>query len=203
MNFIKTTLIGGFLFLIPFSIVLLILGKVRNVMEKMTAPLANWLPVETVGGFAKANLVAVIAIILACFVAGLLSKSRLAARVVESLESDFLQFFPGYTFIKGLTGGWAGDKEKEQLTPVLAKFDDYWQLAFRVERLADGRLVLFLPGTPDPWSGSLVIVDEERVQPIGQSMAATVRNLRALGRGTDGLLSTGSMDAKEYPTPGA
>ena len=189
MKFFKTTLIGGFLFLLPVSVCVLILGKAYRVMVRLAAPLADWVPVDTVGGIAKANLLAVIAIVAVCFAAGLLAKSRFASRLVEKLESGFLQSIPGYTFIKGLTGGLAGDDEEEQLAPVLAKFDDAWQVAFRVEHLTDGRVVLFIPGAPDPWSGSLLIMDEERVQPLDRTMAATVRNLRALGRGSGELLS--------------
>jgi uncharacterized membrane protein len=117
------------------------------------------------------------------------------------LESSFLQSIPGYTFIKGLTGGLASDDEENQLAPVLARFDDAWQVAFRVERLADGRVVLFIPGAPDPWSGSLSIMSEERVEPLDRTMAAVVRNIRALGRGSSELLSTGTIDEKGE-TPG-
>jgi uncharacterized membrane protein len=85
----------------------------------------------------------------------------------------------------------AGGAGERQLAPVLARFDDAWQVAFRVEKLADGRSVLFIPGAPEPWSGSLVIMEEERVQPLQQTMAAVVRNLRALGQGSDKLLSSG------------
>jgi uncharacterized membrane protein len=60
-----------------------------------------------------------------------------------------------------------------------------------VEHLADERVVLFIPGAPDPWSGSLMIIDEESVRPLDQTMAAMVRNLRALGRGSSELLSVG------------
>ena len=189
------------MFLIPISICVLILGKAHKVMVKLAAPLADWLPIDTVGGVAKANLLAVIAIVVVCFVAGLLSKSRLASRLVESLESGFLQSIPGYTVIKGLTGGLAGDDEENQLTPVLARFDDAWQVAFRVEHLADGRVVLFMPGAPDPWSGSLMIMEEERVQPLDRTMAAAVRNVRALGRGSSELLSIETIDEKGK-TPG-
>lgn len=184
------------MFLIPFAIVVVILGKVHRVMAKLLAPLAGLLPLDTIVGFAEADLLAVIAIVIVCFVAGLMSKSRLASRLVESLESGLLQFVPGYIFIKGLTGGLAGDNEENQMAPVLARFDDSWQVAFRVEQLADRRVVLFIPGAPNTWSGSLVIMDEERIQPLTQTMASAIRNLSSLGRGSDELLSEADVNAK-------
>jgi uncharacterized membrane protein len=196
MKFFKTTLIGGIVFLLPISILVLILGKAYQIMVKLSAPLASWLPIDTIGGIAKANLLAVIAIIVVCFVAGLFSKSRLASRLVESLESGVLLSVPGYTFIKGLTSGLAGGDEENQLAPVLVRFDDYWQVAFRVERLADGRVALFIPGAPEPSSGSIVIVDEERVQPLKRTMAEAIHNIRGMGMGSGALLSAGDMNAK-------
>ena len=187
MNFVKTTMLGGVLFLIPISICVMVLGKAYKVMTRLAEPLANWLPVDTIGGMAKANLLAVIVLVVVCFVAGLFSRSRLARRLVEKLESGFLQSMPGYTFIKGLTGGLAGDDD-QQLAPVLARFDDAWQVAFHVEDLSDGRVVLFIPGAPDPWSGSIMIMNEDRVQPIDRTMSAAVRNLRGLGRGSGAFL---------------
>jgi uncharacterized membrane protein len=197
MNFIKTTLIGGILFLIPISICVLIIGKAYKVMVRLAAPLADWLPIDTVGGIAKANLLAVIAIVAVCFAAGLLSRSRLASRLIESLESGVLHSIPGYTFIKGLTGGLAGDDEETHLAPVLARFDDAWQIAFQVEHLSDGRIVLFIPGAPDPWSGSLMIMSDDRVQPLDRTMAAAVRNIRALGQGSSELLSIEAAGGNE------
>jgi uncharacterized membrane protein len=196
MNFLKTTLIGGIVFLIPISICVMILGKAHKIMVRLAAPLADWVPIDSVLGVAKANLLAVIGIVVICFVAGVLSKSRLASKLVESLESGILYSIPGYTFIKGLAGVLAGNKEENHLSPVLARFDDAWQVAFQVEKLDDGRSVLFIPGAPDPWSGSIVIISEERVQLLDRTMAAAVRNLRALGRGSSDLLSTGFLDEK-------
>ena len=71
---------------------------------------------------------------------------------------------------------------------MLATFDDHQLLAMEVERLADGRVVLFLPGAPDPWSGSVVLVEPERVQPLDADIAALNRSLKRLGRGSAAVL---------------
>jgi uncharacterized membrane protein len=196
MNFLKTTFLGGIVFLIPIAVVVVILGKVLGVMVKLTAPLADLLPLDTFAGVAVVNLLAVIVIVLICFVAGLISKSRFTSRLVESLDSGLLQFVPGYAFFKGLTGEMAGKSEETQLAPVVVRFDESWQIAFRVETLADRRVVLFLPGAPDAKSGSIQIVEEERVQPLNQTMSATVRHLKALGRESSKFFSAEDRDAK-------
>jgi uncharacterized membrane protein len=198
MTFLRTTLIGGVVFLVPISVLILIFGKAYKLMVRVSEPLSRWLPVETIAGIAKANLLALIAIILVCFVAGLLYKSRIMSRLVRSLESGFLNLIPGYIFIKGFTDGLVDDDE-EHLTPIMVRFDDAWQVAFQVEVLADNRVVLFLPGAPNPWSGSIMIMSEDRVQPIETTMAGAIRNLRSLGRGSRELLSTVIIDKNSTP----
>ena len=71
---------------------------------------------------------------------------------------------------------------------MLVRFDDYHQVAFEVERIQDKQVVVYLPGAPDPWSGSVLVVEEGRVQHIEASMGKVVRNLRTLGRNSARLL---------------
>ena len=84
-----------------------------------------------------ARVVAVVGIVGICFAAGLIARSSLASRLVERLESGVLHSIPGYTFIKGLTGGLEGGDDEGRLAPVLARFDDVSQIGFHVEDLAD------------------------------------------------------------------
>ena len=57
VNFLLTTLIGGLIFLVPVGMLGFILFKVLAVMTLIAQPLADWLPVDTVGGVALANLI--------------------------------------------------------------------------------------------------------------------------------------------------
>jgi len=189
MNFLKTTLIGGLVFLVPIIVVVAILGKAHRLMAALAAPLAAWIPIDAIGGVALANLLAVAAIVVLCFAAGLVARSSTAVRAVQSLESGFLTSIPGYGFIKGMTEGLAGREGSEALKPVLAKFDDASQVAFEIERNPDGRVVVYVPGAPDPWSGAVFVMTADRVEPLEASMHAAVKNIRTLGRGTSRLLN--------------
>jgi uncharacterized membrane protein len=188
MRFLKTTVIGGLLFLLPIIILVAVLGKAHAIMVRLSAPLAAWMPVDRIGGVALANLIGVLAIIVVCFVAGLAARSSFAARTIESLESKFLSAIPGYGFIKGMIVGFGGESGEDELKPVLAKFDDAWQVAFEVERGADGQVVVYLPGAPDPWSGAVLVMTEDRIERLDMALAAAVKNIRAIGRGTTKLI---------------
>jgi hypothetical protein len=69
------------------------------------------------------------------------------------------------------------------MRPVIVHFDDYAQLAFEVERLGDGRKVVYVPSAPDPRAGAVLVFDEARVEYVAMSFVAAIGSVRALGRG--------------------
>ena len=78
-GFLKTTMIGGILFLVPFAVLAVILGKVVPFAQKLADPLAELIPFESVVGFDVPVLLALVLIFLFCFLVGLLAKTRAAS----------------------------------------------------------------------------------------------------------------------------
>jgi len=92
-----------------------------------------------------------------------------------------LDVWPRYAFIKATASGVAR-KRVEHMRPVMVRFDDQSQLAFEVER-DEARVVVFLPGSPDPWSGAVSFVDSDRVTPMDADVQSVLKALRGGGRG--------------------
>lgn len=185
-TFFKATAIGGMAFLVPIVILALILNKALAVMMSLAEYAASRLHIEAVHNILVLNLISIAALILLCFIAGLLARTKLARESVGFLEDRFLDRIPFYLFVKSMTGG-IPDRHEQVLTPVWARLDDYSQLAFEVERQEDGRVVVFLPGAPNPWSGTVAIFDADRITPSGMTMMAAIRNLSYLGQATRSL----------------
>jgi uncharacterized membrane protein len=182
---VKTTIVGGLVFLVPVVILVVVFGKAFELMMRVAKPLDKWITVDTIGGVALANVLAVSAILLCCFIAGLIARSSFAKRTVHSLEGALLMAIPGYALIKGLTDSMASsDKAAEGFAPVIVKFDDYAQLGFEVERTGYGHVVVYLPGAPNPWSGLVTYVSEDRIQRLDMSVPEAIKNIRELGRGS-------------------
>lgn len=70
------------------------------------------------------------------------------------------------------------------------RFDDLAQIAFEVERGPGDLVTVYLPGSPDPWSGSVAHVESDRVDQLGGDFASVVKTLRKVGRGSISLLET-------------
>jgi len=184
MQFIKTTILGGVIFLIPFVIVVVVLGKAHGIMLVVAEPMSNWIPVDEVGGVALANVLALLAIVLSCFVFGLMARSVPAKKIYRALDAT-LTSVPGYAFVKGFADGISRSEEHaKSFIPVIARFDDNAQISFEIERTPEGSVVVYLPGAPNPWSGTVVYLEPGRVEKLDMSVADAVKSIQALGRGS-------------------
>ena len=181
-QFFKTTALGGILFLIPVVILIAVFTKAHQMISKVAAPVLAIMPVERVVGIVIVDLLALALLLLICFLAGLAAKTHRAGRLFASLESDFLSQVPGYELAKiKLTTQLRF--EKDEATTVLVRFDDQWQIGFEVERIAGGKVVVYLPGAPDPWSGAVTIVTDDRIARLGSKQLATLNVFKQLGQG--------------------
>lgn len=105
---IRTTLIGGVFFLIPFVFLIYILAKAYQIAHQFAGKLAGLMPVDSIAGLAVVNILAVVLIVLVCFLAGLVAKLAFFSRHVEKIETVLIEFFPGYAIAKSMASGVAG-----------------------------------------------------------------------------------------------
>jgi len=185
LDFFRTTVVGGFVFLVPAVIVVVALGKLIGALKVLAKALAPFFGIETRLGGLVLDLLAVTVTILLCFVAGLLARRAGAKRMREKLDATLLNSFPGYAFIKGFAENLRQTEELAgSFLPVLVRFDDYVQIAFETHREPGGKVAVYLPGAPNPWSGSVVYVANERVEPLQMTLTEALRNIRKLGKGS-------------------
>lgn len=184
MQFIKTTVLGGMVFLVPVVILVAVLGKAYQIMMLVAQPMSDWIPIDAVGGIALANILALVAIVMSCFLVGLLARSVFAKAFYRALDARMASI-PGYTFIKGMAESLhQGKNDAGNFTPVISRFDDNAQISFEIERTSDGQVVVYLPGAPNPWSGTIVYLDQSRVQKLDMSVSEAIRSIQMLGRGS-------------------
>ncbi len=191
-GFIRTTIVGGLMFLLPLVVVALIIGKAFQISMLVAEPLGALIPVDRVGGVALANILAALVIFVLCYLAGLVARRSSIKEKVARIEGLLIATIPGYAFAKTMVSGVVkAEDEVGKMTPVLVRLDDYKQIAFEVERAPGGNVVVFLPGAPNPWSGSVVYVSEDRVEPLDMLPQDAIKNIRVLGRGSAKITSAG------------
>ena len=185
---IRTTLVGGVLFLVPLVFAVMVLGKAFQIMKVVATPLGKLIPIESFAGFAKVEILTTLIMILACLLAGTLARSPWGQKLNEKLDAVLLQMIPGYAWIKSVTGGIRDEDADEVLKPVLVTFDDQSQLAFEVDRGVDGLVAIYIPGAPDPRSGTVSYVTSERIQPVDAGFKAVTKICKNLGRESTAML---------------
>lgn len=188
MQFLKTTVIGGILFLVPVIFFIAVIGKALEITDEMATPLAAVLPVDSIGGLAVVRILAIVILVLICFVAGLAASTVIAKKLVGALEANVLSKLPAYELLKSKSQSILSPEDIEEMIPVVARFDDSWQVAFEIERIEGGKVVIFVPGAPDPWSGKVSVVTADRITPLHLTIPDVAKMARRLGRGANEAL---------------
>jgi len=185
VRFISSTIIGGIVAIVPLAAVVIILLKVHGAMVKFTSPFTTWIPMSA----EHPTLVGTIMLLLLCFLVGLLFDSKPGKWMIGGLENNVLIHVPGYTMLRNMTRRFVGVEEGDAWQPALAEIEEALVPAFIIERLPDGRSMVFVPAAPDIMSGALYILTPERVHPVDVPMGKMVRCIKQLGLGTPELLA--------------
>ncbi|MEM1225472.1 MAG: DUF502 domain-containing protein [Planctomycetota bacterium] len=197
VSFLRATAIGGIFFLLPLLVICFLLGQVAQVIYSVAVAIQpnipSWLPINEPTGIALIVSIAVLIIVLACFVAGILASRSIAQRFIRWVEKYLLMLFPRYAIFKEqLSGNIGGDISKNTLRPVRIAMQDHSLIAFEVERAIpelvgdiavqhEATVTLYVPGSPDPWSGQVIHVQADRVTPLDASVPDVLGAFEKLG----------------------
>jgi uncharacterized membrane protein len=186
--FLKTTIVGGALYLVPIVVILVVLGKLHGVTSKLVAPMAHELELHDVGGVNAARLLAIVAVVLVCFLAGLFARTAVAQQLVGWLERAILSNLPGYSLVSTLGAEITGTSDaRSSMQVVLARIEDSWQLGLLVERIDETHSAVFVPGAPDPKSGSVYLMTNDRFKAVDMPIPAAMKCIKGLGLGSKAL----------------
>ena len=184
MNKLRDLLIDGVLLALPLGAAAYLVRKVVLLLVPLLTPAAHLLPPGHWFGVAAIDLAALLLLTLALLALGVFSRSKAGRRVAETLEQLVLSKIPGYLMIKSIAADFGSGEHDEGLRPVLVSFDDNQVLGFMVERDdATDRVAVFLPGSPSPAGGNVVVVPSARVQLLDASLGLSRRAMKQRGLG--------------------
>ncbi len=185
---IKSTLLGGVLFLIPAVVLILVVQKAMQFARHLSGPAARAVMSGNVHHPFVATLVAILLLVILCLVAGLVARTRTGKRSTKWLEDVILGNFPGYQMVKSMTQSLISVDESRDVTVALARIEDAWQLAYVLEEHDNGLLTVFVPQAPSPMSGSVYYLEASRVKRLDVSVARAGMCVKRLGLGSKELL---------------
>jgi uncharacterized membrane protein len=178
-EFTKTTLIGGVLIILPIYIAVLLLAKAAQALLGLLAPLTSQIP----AGTEFREVVAILLLVVVCFVVGLIVRTGPGLRAKNAFEQAVLEKLPGYAFVRGFAKRLTGRSEEQTLQPALVEIEDALVPALIVEALDDGSYTVLVPSAPTPMAGSIYILPRDRVHPVDIPLAKAIGVFSKWGTG--------------------
>ena len=178
-EFIKTTLIGGIIIVLPVYIAVLLILKAVQGLLAAVKPITAAIPASV--EFDEILAILVLAVI--CFIAGLIVRTRAGLRAKNAIERGVLQRLPGYTLLRGLAGRVTGQADEPSFAPALAEIEEALVPALIVEKLEDGSYTVLVPSVPTPMAGAIYILPPERVHPVDVPFTVALKVFSKWGTG--------------------
>jgi uncharacterized membrane protein len=183
--FLKTTLIGGALVVLPAWLAVLLVAKALMHLQVFVKPVSSHLPAS----IEHSRIIAILLLLTLCFLVGLVIQTAIGAHVQRVVEKRVLEKLPGYTILHGLAGQLAAFEKTEGFQPALVEIEEALVPAFLIEELSGERCTVFVPSVPTPMAGSLYIIARNRVHPIDVPVTTMLKCISKWGAGSDQLVA--------------
>jgi uncharacterized membrane protein len=184
VEFVKTTLIGGLLIVVPAYLTVLLLAKALAGMVRLLGPIVALLPGEQ----HFRQLMATALVVLLCFILGVVARTGVGRRAIAAFERRVLERLPGFAMLRAIVRRASGSSDDAQFQPVLVEIEEALTLAFIVEEIDDERFVVLVPSVPTPAAGSLYILPRQRVHWVDAPFTEAIAVITRWGAGTSKLL---------------
>jgi uncharacterized membrane protein len=184
-EFVKNTLVGGLLIVVPLYLAVLLLLKAMQSVMGLVRPLAQllpaWLPAD--------NILSLLLVLSLCFLIGLAVRAPIGRALRERLEQSLFERIPGYALFRSLTQRLAGESREHVWQPALAEIEDALVPAFIIEELEDGRFTVFVPSIPTPLAGAVYVLSQDRVHPLDIPFTQAIQTVSRRGSGAKELVA--------------
>src|SRR3990170_6680509 len=94
MGFLKATIAGGLLFLLPVVLIVIVLGYAMRLAGKVAQPISKLLPVDAVVGVGEVTVLAALVLVFISFIAGFVARTNAGKRVMRWSENSILGGLP-------------------------------------------------------------------------------------------------------------
>ena len=198
-RFFKTTAIGGLLVVMPSVILFLVFRWLFQVLTDLLEPIADLIKIQVLDIDIVAQILSIGAILVVCFILGLLIKTKIGTFTIDMLESQIFFKLPGYRLVKETVNQLAGDKNASFKKVALVNIfgGPALSTAFVTDTHTDGSYTVFVPSGLNATSGLVIHLPGEMVHIVDVSPQEAMRSVVSCGTGSGELISA----LKRKPTP--
>jgi len=203
-SFLKTSLLGGVVVILPVVILVSLSVWVFGVISGMIAPLTHLVVKDSELNQFLAELVVIVLLLAACFFVGVMVRTRLGDFFYRFIETRILRLAPGYSMIKETVIQLFGNRRDSPFSSVaLAQVfgNETLMTGFITDTHADGSYTLFVPTGPNPTSGLIFHLEGRFVHPVNVPVQEAMRSIISCGVGSARLLAEYAAGRKNPPQP--
>jgi len=195
MNDLRKSLTGlmvtGLVIVLPAFVAGLALVKMFRSFQHVVHPVLDALPGTVFQHPTVRGLAVALVIIVLLLLVGLLARTRAGRVLGRWLETRALSHLPFYTLLRNLAAGMSGKDDDNAAKPVLVLVNPgLQQMGLLIERHADGNATVFLPSSPNPGSGTILIVEAGLLRELNVPAHKVLTCQSHWGEGAAALLAT-------------
>jgi uncharacterized membrane protein len=190
INFLKMTLLGGVIVVLPAWLAVLLVLKALAHLEIFVKPVSSHLPHSIV----HPRVIAILLLVALCFLVGVAIQTAIGQKAEHAAERAVLEKIPGYTTLRSLASRLSDHAETSSFQPALVEMKEALVPAFIVEQHSGNRCTVFIPSVPTPMAGSVYIIDNSPVHPLDLPAVSVMQCLSKWGGGSSKLVA--AFDAR-------
>ena len=185
-SFFKTSLIGGFVVVLPVAILIVVFKWLFNVVIGLIQPLTNALmATSNLRGF-LANIIALLISLVLCFLVGVTVKTGIGRWLHDLVDTKLLSIAPGYNMVKETVVQLFGGKKAPLSRVALVELfgNEVLTTAFITDENPDGTFTVYVPQSPSPLSGNIYHLKSRYVHPINVTVEEAMKTVISFGTGS-------------------
>ena len=189
--FMKTSLMGGFIVVLPIAILLAALNWIFIFITGLIQPFTNFIVIQADIKETIANITVISIILFMCFILGTIVKTKIGKFLYAFTENTFLVKIPGYSLVKETVVQFFGDKKSPFSSVALVNIfgNETMVTAFITDEHSDGSFTVFVPTGPNPTSGNIYHLRKKFVNKIDISVEDTMRSIISCGAGSKKMIT--------------
>lgn len=188
-SFLKTSIIGGVVVILPMFIFIMVFKWLFGWVTDIIQPLTDLIVTKSHMSEIIADALVIAVILISCFIIGIIVKTRIGKFIHEKLEYRILKIAPGYGTIKEIVMQLIGKKFPFSSVVVARIFENNTLVtAFVTDSHADGSYTIFVPTAPNPTSGFIYHVKGEYVHHVDIPIEEAMRSVITCGAGSNKIL---------------
>ena len=184
VDFLKTTIVGGLVFLVPLVLVSMVLKRGLEIASRVAKPVVENFPAHQVAGVALGTIAAALLLTIVAFAAGLAARTERGRAITRWVGESVLGAMPQYRVVTSMAEGLTKIEQGDGLRPALVAIDDVWQVCYVLEELEHGWVAIFIPQAPTPMSGNVLYVTEDRLRRLDMRIGEAMQLVKRMGAGS-------------------